>query len=315
MKPKITTLFSQYIQYCRSFKDLRPKTIEGYEDIFKTFCVVMPEVQFAGDVTPARLDEFFHRLQTRTRTLSNGKQLRGVKASTIRTYGSKLHTFFDWLCTRGHLQENPVDRKTLARPEYVDNRALKRKEVEKLLSAIAQHSHNRFLLKRDLAIIHVFLFAGLRRTELLSLRVPDVDLDRRILTVRGKTSKSKYTRHVPISGKTIWCLQDYLEERRKTGDPSEWLWLSYGGKGRFTEYGLRHWVRSLIGRSGVKFHVHRFRHTFACMLGRNDVSAIKIQKLLGHTDLRMTQVYLRSLGVEDVRDSVSSLSIESLSAN
>jgi integrase len=53
--------------------------------------------------------------------------------------------------------------------------------------------------------------------------------------------------------------------------------------------------------------LHQFRHTFACNLARNNVSAIKLQMLLGHSDLKMTQKYLRSLDVEDVREDIVSL--------
>ena len=64
--------------------------------------------------------------------------------------------------------------------------------------------------------------------------------------------------------------------------------------------------------SGVKFHLHRFRHTFTHNLAAKNDSAVKIQKLLGHSDLRMTQRYLRSLTPEDMREDVDRLNIDDL---
>lgn len=312
MDQPLSSQFKAYLDYCTYTKALRRPTIKGYEDVFRHFQRLMPEITHAAQLSPATLDRFFIRLQQRERAVGKGKIVVGLNASTIHTYGSKLHSFFDWLCARGHLSTNPVIRKHLPGPQHIDKRALQRGEIEKILSAITQYSRNRFLLKRDLAIVHVLLFGGLRRTELLSLTVSDVDTVRRTLTVRGKTSKSKTTRHVPLTAATVMHLEDYLQQRGLRKCQSQHLWLSAFSDTPLTTHGLKHWVDRLKEKSGVDFYVHRFRHTFACMLGRQNVSAIKVQKLMGHTDLRMTQSYMRSLGVEDVRDGVQHLTLDSL---
>jgi len=312
MDRPLTTQFKMYLDYCRYTKVLRRPTIKGYEDVFRRFEQLMPEITHAKQLSADTLDRFFIRLQQRERIVGRGKVVVGLKASTIHTYGSKLHTFFDWLCARGHIDFNPVVRKHLPKPQHNDKRALSRPQIDKILAAITQNSNSRFLLKRDLAMVHVLLFAGLRRTELLSLKVSDFDLVRRALTVRGSTSKSKTTRHVPLTAATIMHVEDYLSERRCRKCKSEQLWVSVKSDTPLTTHGLKHWVDTLKLRSGVDFHVHQFRHTYACMLGRQNVSAIKIQKLMGHTDLRMTQTYMRSLGVEDVRDGIEHLTLASL---
>lgn len=280
--------------------------------MFRVFIQLMPEIQSAADLSPEALDTFFVRFSERERKIGKSRTVIGVRASTVRTYASKLHSFFAWLCTRGHLDTNPINQSDFSNPDYSDKRALERSEIERIIAAITNHSGNRFLLKRNLAILKVFLFAGLRKSELLSLRVRDADLHTRTLTVRGATSKSKRTRLVPINIETSTALEDYVQERRLRRFKSEFLWVSYAADKRLTEHGMKHWVKIFRHHSGVSFHLHRFRHTYACMLGRNNVSAIKIQKLLGHADLRMTQTYLRSLGVDDVRDSVQFLTLENL---
>ena len=132
------------------------------------------------------------------------------------------------------------------------------------------------------------------------------------LNVRAETSKSKFSRIVPLTKETVVAIEDYLKERKARRLKCGQLWVSSVADKPLTEYGLKKWVDRTKTRSGVAFHVHRFRHTYACILGRKNVSAVKIQKLLGHSDLRMTQAYLRSLGAEDVRDSVQFLSLENL---
>ncbi|MCI5108424.1 MAG: tyrosine-type recombinase/integrase, partial [Candidatus Pacebacteria bacterium] len=88
--------------------------------------------------------------------------------------------------------------------------------------------------------------------------------------------------------------------------------VSKNGDRGLSEGGLIHWVRKYKKLSGVNFHLHKFRHTFACNLGTQNVSAIKVQKLMGHEDLRMTQRYLRSMTVDDLRDDINRLSVDNL---
>ena len=314
MNVALASQFNMFLDHCTFTKAMSRPTIRGYGDVFRLFAALMPEVTHATQLNAETLDQFFIRLQRRQTTRGNRTFASRVKASTIRTYASKLHTFCDWLLARGEIASNPVMRANLPKVSYTDRRALSRIEIDKLLSAITQHAPNRFQLKRELAMVHVLLFAGLRRGELLALKVSNIDLTRRIVTVDGRTSKSQRTRHIPITAAAVMHLEDYLQERRKRRSRCEHLWLSTRGDSPLTCHGLRRWVERLRVQSGVHFHVHRFRHTFACMLGGNNVSAIKVQKLMGHTDLRMTQTYMRSLGVEDVRDSIQHLSLDSLAS-
>jgi integrase len=178
------------------------------------------------------------------------------------------------------------------------------------MGAIAQYSHNAFLLKRDMAIIGIMTFCGLRRNELISLEVRDLDLIEGFLTVRGETSKSKKTRRVPINIHLRMHLIEYLNERKKRNYTCASLLVSDCRDRAFTRYGLKHWVERLSRKSGVKFHAHRFRHTFATNLAMQDVGIVKIQKLMGHTDIKMTTTYLRSVSTEEMRDDVNKLSFD-----
>jgi integrase/recombinase XerD len=168
------------------------------------------------------------------------------------------------------------------------------------------------LLRRDMAMVGVLTFCGLRRNELLSLELRDVDLYNNLLTVCGETSKSKKTRKVPINLQLKKNLVDYLNERKSHGYKNPYLFVSGTSDRQLTKHGLKHWVERLSRLSGVKFHVHRFRHTFATNLAMQDVGAVKIQKLMGHTDLKMTQTYLRSILPEEMHDDVNKLSFEIL---
>jgi integrase len=105
-------------------------------------------------------------------------------------------------------------------------------------------------------------------------------------------------------------LEDYLNQRKdyKTSQ----LFVSLNTDKGLSIHGLKHWVYRLRKLSGVRFHLHQFRHTFASNLASKGIGAIQLLKLLGHTDLRMTQVYVRSVNAEDLRPVVNILSFDNL---
>lgn len=313
-KPSIGlhSLFKEYVDDCQFSRRLRPETIRGYRATFNRFCVLMPEITDAKSLSMGVMADFFRRLDTCTRIVGRNTKRTGVKPSSTRTYHSKLNSFFEWLHTKEIIDNNPLEHMKPPDVEYNDHRALEKKDVQQILAAVTLHSQNALILKRDMAMLHVLLFCGLRKTELISLHVTDIDMGKRILQVRGETSKSKKTRLIPMNPALVLHMQEYFAERNKKRYKTEFLWVSNNGDTRLSVHGLKHWTKRLNAASGVKFHLHQFRHTFACRLAELNAGAIKIQKLLGHTDLRMTQRYVRSMTVDDLRDEVDMLRVEGL---
>ncbi len=312
MKKDLNKLFDEYITEVRFSKRLSPKTILSYRDGFNNFKNLMPHIVYPSDLSQTEINEFFRILDTRKRILNNGEERVGVKDSTIMAYWNKLNSFFVWLKNNNHIENNPLDFIRPKQPIYDDKRALTQDEVKRIITAIEINYTNAFLKKRDLLLIYTLVFCGLRKNELISLEVTDIDLEKRTLRVRSETSKSKRTREMPINPKLISALKEYFEERKKLNYTTKNLFASYGKDEKLGVDGLKHLIQKMVIISKVKFHLHRFRHTFACNLSRLNVGVHKMQLLLGHTDIRMTQRYLRSLGVEDLRDDINKLNIDYL---
>lgn len=312
MKEELKTLFEIFKQECEYSTRLSPRTIMGYENGFKLFCKLMPHIKRTSDLNTSTLVEFFKHLSNRKRIVGRNTVKTGVKPSTIRTYWSKLNSFYKWLESRKYIEENPLTHLSPPQPVYDDHRALKQDEIYRIISAVILHSKNSFIKSRDILIVNLLLFCGLRKNELASLQVRDFNTSKRILTVRGITSKSKRTRQLPIHPVLINHFEEYIQERNKRKCQDHHLLISNNSDRKLSVHGLKHWVERIQKLSGVKFHLHRFRHTFACNLANQNVSAIKLQMLMGHTDLRMTQRYLRSLTVEDLRNDVLRMDIDKL---
>jgi site-specific recombinase XerD len=153
---------------------------------------------------------------------------------------------------------------------------------------------------RDLGIVSLMLFCGLRSQEVLSLTLKDLSLVQEELRVYGKGDKDRV---LPLASYARTAITSYIRlERPKTDYDVLFLNLKGPGRGRpMTSQGLRGIFRYHRKRSGVKkANPHRFRHTFALDMVRGGVSLPVLMRLMGHTQIQMTMRYV-NLSAEDVR--------------
>lgn len=287
------------------------ETIKGYKAAFHLLFKFMPQIELV-DITTETMQNFFEFLQTRERNYGIDKVKSGVKTSTIATYRSKLNAFFVWLIATGVLKENPLNNIEYPEVLYDDRKYLTKQDIERIFTAIANNGKDPLIRKRNMAIFSVLLYCGLRKNELISLRLLDINLEKRELKVRAETSKSKRDRQLPLHREAIYALNEYLAERKSKKYKTEYLFVSHAGDRPLTSHGLKHLVEYLKEKSGVKFHLHRFRHTFATNLLSSGCDGLKLRQLLGHKSLRMTLAYTRALPTTAMRDDIERLSIDKL---
>jgi site-specific recombinase XerD len=142
------------------------------------------------------------------------------------------------------------------------------------------------LSKRDVAILALFLFSGLRCNELRMLDVQDIDFDEMTVLVRfGKRSKQRV---IPLHAEAAAVLIEHLAGR--TAGP---VFLSER-KQRISLRRLRSLIKSLGQQAGLRkdIHPHALRHSFAVALLEKDVDLETIRDLLGHDDIKTTSIYL-----------------------
>lgn len=309
---KIENLFTKFLQE-RKLTGAAEATLRGYESSFALFNKTMPNVKLE-DINRDTVVEFFNRLQTRERSASGAKKEIGVKNTTLNTYKRKLGSFFNYLVDKGEIKENPFHGLKIAKPVDDERRYLLNDEVQKIFAAISVNMEwkNNFVKKRNLAIIAVALFLGLRKGEILGLKLTDLYLEKKQMLIRGATSKSKRNKVLPINQNAQVILMDYLEQRAKKKYANEFLFVSDNKDMKFTEHGLKHMLKKIEKSVGFSFHMHQFRHTLAANLRHNGADVIAIRDILGHTDIRMTVVYLRGLPVEESRERLNAVALDTL---
>jgi len=309
MRQSLQQLFQEFMYECEFSRKSRPETLRGYQRTFETFVKLLPDVAL-DDLSSSTITRFFKILQERKRIVGKGLARNGIKKSTAATYWSKLNNFFEWLRIKKYISLNPFSEMKYPSPDYEDRKFLRKEAVEKIITAIHNHSDSLFILKRNLVIFYLLLFCGLRREELLLLQVRDIDLERKLLTVRAETSKIPRTRYLPLHSQVILYLKDYLKERKHLTTP--YLLVSSKNDKGLSYDGLKHLVLKLNSLSGVKFHLHQFRHTFAVNFLKSSNNIAKLKQLMGHKDIRMTMVYLRCLPASEIRGDIECMSIDSL---
>jgi integrase len=311
MKKEISLqeLHSNFIKEGRDITHLRAETLRGYENTFILLLRLVPEIDSVSLLTDGNLRMFFTRLDTRVRKIGRGIEKSGVKKSTTKTYWSKLNTFFNWLNRKGLLKINPLKAIKPPRVRYTSNEKFEKDEVNKIYTAIINNSKNSLMSKRDIFMVSLLYYTGIRKGEFISLQVKDIDFYKKLITIRGETSKSCEPRTLPIHATLFLHLKDYMLERNNLGYKTEFLIVSTTKDKGLSVDGLKHWTERLERLTGMDFHLHMFRHTFACSITDGGVPTASLQKLMGHFDIKMTSRYTRSLKPEKMTDEISKISL------
>jgi integrase/recombinase XerD len=162
-----------------------------------------------------------------------------------------------------------------------------------LKSLLNQIDDSRFVGFRDEVMIYVLLDTMVRISELLHMKRVNVDLKSGFIKLEPHETKTKRSRSVPISTKTIKLLEEYMRESEDFG--SEFLFVSYAGRDilsntwrrRLTELG------EMAGISNKRVSPHTFRHTGALFYIMNGGNPCSLQKILGHSDMSMVRRYIQ----------------------
>ena len=198
-------------------------------------------------------------------------------------------------------------------PRYEDKKFLYRRQIEMIVTSITTNPWKSLLFKkRNLALVYIAFSCGLRKSELINLKVIDIDIEKKWLRVRGETSKSKIDRFIPINSDAFLQLKDYMDERYKNKYETPYLFVSNAKDALLTSHGLKHLVEKLKEISGVKFHMHQFRHTFAVNHVAKGTPLAKLQQMMGHRDIRMTQAYTRCIPTSQMEVDVEKVNLSNL---
>jgi len=213
----------------------------------------------------------------------------GRAPASIRRLVSSARAYFGFLLEEGRLDSDPTERLDSPQIGRKLPNVLSRDEVEAVLDA---PSPDRTAYWRDRAILELLYATGVRVSELLGIRVTDLDLDERLVVVTGKGNKERIVPFGRTAAETLLRYLQHLRSRLDQGESDGILFLNQRGQPL-----SRMWVWSLVKDSaeaaGIprKVSPHTLRHTFATHLLEGGADLVAVQELLGHSDISTTQVY------------------------
>lgn len=313
MKKTLQELHKDFLEEYEFVAKRSQSSLVGHRQVFSTFANLMPAVTL-NNVTTEAVKEFFRLLETRERQVGQKKIQTGIKPATAHTYRNKLSVFFDWLKARKLIKINPFATMPIPRIDPETIKYLRKDDIERIYAGINFNIKwpNNFIRKRNDIIISLCLCCGLRRNEMLSLSLNDIDLERKTLHIRPERSKTKRGREVPINSFLFQRLSDYIQERNKHDYKTHYLIVSGSKDRQLTIHGLKHVMDRLVKETGVQFHLHQLRHTFAINYLINTFDVIRLKQLMGHCDIRMTARYTAYLPISALRISVESINLANL---
>lgn len=226
----------------------------------------------------------------------------GIQASSIKRRLSGCRAFYRYLVAAKGYVTNPFEMLRSPKQTKKLPRFLSYQEVCQFLDGNKERKDS--LRDRDQAVLELLFASGLRASELIHLKLQDVDRKMRLMRVLGKGKKERI---VPFSKTADAALGVYLSEIRPLLLPNPendegYVFLNSRG-GKLTERGLEYLVTEAAQKSGftLKVHPHMLRHSFATELLNNGMDLREIQELLGHASIKTTSVYTH-VSFEDLKE-------------
>ena len=265
-----------YIEYIKFEKRLSSNTIKNY----------LRDILLLKKQSPNK-DFKSYKVEDIRRSVSIFHQ-KGINGKSLSRMLSSWRGFFDFLTNRYKFKQNPVigikapkSKKTLPQTLSID-------QVMKLINI----TDSTLLGIRDRAVMELFYSSGLRLSELVNIKIHEINTDDNTATITGKGDK---TRVVPIGEYAMKALNGWLIERDKIKNISpenKFVFLSKKGLPlgtRSIQYRLKYWAK----KQGIpeNIHPHLLRHSFASHILQSSQDLRAVQELLGHTNISTTQIY------------------------
>lgn len=212
----------------------------------------------------------------------------GKSNSTISRSTASLKSFYRYLVNKKLAEENIAECIEAPKVDRKEPMILTASEIEKLLE---QPDLSELKGQRDKAMLEILYATGIRVTELVSLRIEDVNLNSGYIRVKKKSSE----RHIPLGNRSLKCLKEYIEKVRPLlirTEEEKTLFINTNGQ-KMTRQGYWKILKQYKDHAKIDKDItpHTIRHSFAVHMLQNGAEIKTVQELLGHTDVASTMMY------------------------
>ena len=278
----IRDFLDNYLKLVRNFSR---NTILSYRDTIKLFLI------FNQEVNHLKTENMNLELLNKDNILSFLNWLENDRKCSMNTRNQRLACLKSFC--RFILDQDPVNLEYIQNVFHIPFKKHTRKEIEFL----SKEEMGDLLRKPDassqtgrkaLIILTLLYDAGLRISELINLKVEDIDLTNEIARIKVLKSKNNKSRQIPITENTKNLLKEFIKEK----DSNDYLIVS-NKKDKYTPNGIKKIIKKYTDECNIHVTPHTFRHTKASHLVETNIPIIYIRDFLGHESIETTMIYAK----------------------
>lgn len=276
MKP-----LSEFTNYILVEKRYSAHTVRAYTDDIKQFGLFL-------QIDP-NSNSIFAITRTQIRNWVIDLFDQGSSSRSIRRKSASLRTFYKFCLRNNYIAQNPADGLVLPKLNKSLPDFIKETSIEPLFTN--SHFKDGFEGMRDKLVLELFYVTGMRLSEMISLKYPNIDLKKAEIKVLGKRNKERI---IPVTYNTVELIRAYMAETEIVfGDKTKDAFiLTDRGEPAYPRMIQRLVQKYLNGATSLeKKSPHILRHTFATHMLNNGADLNAVKELLGHANLAATEVY------------------------
>ncbi len=271
-----------FIEYLSFEKKYSPHTTRAYQDdlnSFQAFCNAIFENQQLIDVNYSQIRSWIVEMVG-----------QNISNRTINRKISSLKTFYKFLIKTKQLEESPLLKHQALKVSKRVQVPFSEKEINEVINKL--DGNDDFESVRNKLIVELLYSTGMRRAELIEIKIGAIDFSNAMLKVLGKRNKERY---IPLLKSVQQTLKIYIEKRKDIASDGDYLFITKKGNKIYPNFVYRiinDYFSSVSSK--VKKSPHVMRHSFATHLLNEGADLNSVKELLGHSSLASTQIYTHS---------------------
>lgn len=265
--------YIEFLNYIKNEKNYSKLTIKSYKEDLEEFLFVtkLKDIYYASEID---IKKYY-------------KYLYNKNNSTISRKISTLKSYYKFLCKNSNysniMTKIKLPKKKKSLPTFLNY-----KDLEELISASSEGDFG----ERNRLIIEMLYATGVRVSELVNIKLSDIDFSEKTIRIHGKGNKERFVFYGEYCEEALNLYINNLRRKLVDKNNNEFLFLNkYGGK--ISDRSIRNIINTIIKETSIKMniHPHTLRHTFATHLLSQGIDLKSVQFLLGHENLSSTEIY------------------------
>lgn len=271
-------MISDFLIYIKNNKNVSENTIMSYK---RDLNMLMTFFKTNG------INEWSKITSTNINSYILYLEKQGKSAATIARNISAINSFFKFLLIKGVVN---VDVTNLVKAPKIEKKLPEILSIDEVERLLAQPDTKSIKGIRDKALLELMYATGIRVSELINLKIEDVNLQLGYIVCKN----DKKNRVIPFGNKVKVSLSKYMYDSRKDEETEkvEWLFLNYTGK-QMSRQGVWKIIKAYADKAGIEKEItpHTLRHSFASHILKSGKNIKEVQEIMGHTDIVSTSIY------------------------